>query len=79
LHKNFGKKYVAVPTMIICAKHFLNIPENFLILALKMIIKKNGLDLKNFGYVAMAAMIIFVKHFLNIPDILFNSCFKNNI
>jgi hypothetical protein len=44
-----------------------------------MIIKKNGLDLKNFGYVAMAAMIIFVKHFLNIPDILFNSCFKNNI
>jgi hypothetical protein len=65
--------------MIISVKHFLNIPDIFLILALKIIFKENGLYLKNFGYVAMAAMIIFVKHFLNIPDILFNSCFKNNI
>jgi hypothetical protein len=48
----------------------------FYILALKIIIKKNGLDLKKFHfsqtfwkkYVAMATMIICVKHFVNIPD-----------
>ena len=57
----------------------------FYILALK-VIKKNGLDLKNFHfsqkfwkkYVAMATMIC-VKHFMNIPDIFFNSCFKNKL
>ena len=59
----------------------------FYILALKIIIKKNGLDLKKFHfsqtfwkkYVAMATMIICVKHFVNISDIFFfNSYFENN-
>ena len=61
----------------------------FYILALK-IIKKNGLDLKNFHflqtfsqtiwkkYVAMATMIC-VKRFMNILDIFLNSWFKNNL
>ena len=74
-------------TMIICVKHFVNIPDIFfLIFTLKMIKKIFAIDLKIFHfsqnfwgkYVAMATMIC-VKHFMNIPDIFFNSCFKNKL
>ena len=56
-------------TMIIhvCVKHLFNIPDIFLILALRIILK-NRLDLKG-GYVAMTTMIICVKHLFNNPDI----------
>ena len=54
-------------TMIICIKHLFNIPDIFLILALRIILK-NWLDLKG-GYVAMTTMIICVKHLFNNPDI----------
>jgi general stress protein CsbA len=37
-----GKKYVAMATMIICVKHFVNIPDKKKILTLKIIIKKMG-------------------------------------
>ena len=61
-----------------CKTFYITFLIFFLILALKIIIKKMGLiwTISFFtkiggmgGYVAMATMIMCVKHFLNIPDI----------
>ena len=50
-HKTFGKKYVAMATMIICVKHFVNIPDKKkLILTLKIIIKKMGNWFEKFSF-----------------------------
>jgi hypothetical protein len=36
------ENYVAIATMIICVKHFVNIPDVFLMLTSKIIINKMG-------------------------------------